>query len=422
MATERPPPVAAEPNAAAALPAAAGAVLTFLESVSRPSEVELYLKLFRNLPKESFAIIAPGAPVIRQGLGGFAEQLRFLTELGLTAPIVLGLFDPREASAQRERFVRRLTTAGLDVTLHGPAEADLVETLRDGLGRGRWPVVQLEDEPLQTRAERLAWLARLAEQLDTRKLVFARRRGPLRLENERSIGIAEKHLLSVDSRGLSLVNLRTDAALLAERRLLRRSDRALFEHVQTLLGSCADENLLVSIASPLDLLRELFTVKGSGTLVKRGTLIQRFDGYSRVDRARLELLLESSFGHDLREGFFSVAPLAVYVEQDYRGAAIVHDTPDAPYLAKFSVDPVAQGEGMGRDLWQALSRDFPRLFWRTRAENPISAWYCSMCDGLMRMPGWHVFWRGVEPELVPRLVAHALARGDDFHRPPSSPC
>ena len=41
-------------------PDAAGVVLTFLESVGRRSEAELYLKLFRELPKESFAIIAPG--------------------------------------------------------------------------------------------------------------------------------------------------------------------------------------------------------------------------------------------------------------------------------------------------------------------------------------------------------------------------
>lgn len=410
MASESVRPV--DPTLTPALPATAEAVLTFLESVSRRSEAELYLGLFRRMPRESFAIIAPGAPVIRQGQGSFAEQIRFLTDLGLAAPIVLGLFDPAQAASARERLTRRLEAAQIDFTLHFPREEDLTEILRADLRAGRWPIVQLAEEP----NDRLAWLARLAEGLDTRKLVLLRRRGPLHLTSERSLSIAEKNLLSVDSRGLSLVNLRTDTELLTGQKLLRKEDATLFGHVQALLGSCRDEKLLVSITSPLDLLRELFTMKGAGTLIKRGTAIRRFDSYAELDRARLELLIESSFGHELRDEFFAKAPLAVYVEQDYRGAAIILDTPDAPYLAKFSVDPVAQGEGMGRDLWQAMSRDFPRLFWRTRPDNPISTWYASVCDGLVRLPRWHVFWRGIEPERIPKLIEHALGQGDDFHR------
>src|SRR5215813_14046471 len=59
-------------------PDAAGVVLTFLESVGRRSEAEFYLKLFRELPKESFAIIAAEAAVLRYAAGSLVEQLRFL--------------------------------------------------------------------------------------------------------------------------------------------------------------------------------------------------------------------------------------------------------------------------------------------------------------------------------------------------------
>lgn len=410
MASESVRPV--DPALTPALPATAEALLTFLESVSKRSEAELYLGLFRRLPKESFAIIAPGAPVIRQGQGSFTEQLRFLSDLGLTAPIVLGLFDPAHAAAARERLVKRLEAAGLELTLHQPApDQDLSETLRSELRAGLWPIVELAES-----GERLTWLARTCERLDTRKLVLLRRRGPLHLASERSQDIAEKNLLSIRSGGLSLVNLRTDAELLASQRLIRREDATLLGYVQTLLESCADEQLLVSITSPLDLLRELFTVKGAGTLIKRGTAIERFASYEGVDLQRLEALIEASFGHDLKDEFFREAPLAVYVEQNYRGAAIVQNAAVAPYLAKFAVDPLAQGEGMGRDLWQAVSRDFPTLFWRTRAGNPISVWYSSVSDGLMRLPGWHVFWRGIAAAQVPSVIEDALGRGDDFHR------
>ncbi len=70
-------------------------MLTFLESVGRRSEAEFYLRMFHGLPKESFAVIVPGGPVVRSALGSIVEQLRFLADLGLYATVVLGLFDSR---------------------------------------------------------------------------------------------------------------------------------------------------------------------------------------------------------------------------------------------------------------------------------------------------------------------------------------
>src|SRR5262245_51482683 len=112
------------------LPGTADAVLRFLESVGRRSEAELYLRLFRQLPKESFAIIAPGAPVIRQGLGAFTEQLRFLADLGLSAPVVLGLYDPAQSTQAADRLQKRAETAALDPVRHSAREPDLIERLK----------------------------------------------------------------------------------------------------------------------------------------------------------------------------------------------------------------------------------------------------------------------------------------------------
>ncbi|HLV66056.1 MAG TPA: hypothetical protein VKY73_09585, partial [Polyangiaceae bacterium] len=94
-------------------PSAAEVVLTFLESVGRRSEAELYLRLFHQLPKESFALIAPGGPVVRYGAGALVEQLRLLAELDLFAPLVLGLFDPESVAASLERLGRALPSVGL---------------------------------------------------------------------------------------------------------------------------------------------------------------------------------------------------------------------------------------------------------------------------------------------------------------------
>ena len=61
--------------------------------------------------------------------------------------------------------------------------------------------------------------------------------------------------------------------------------------------------------------------------------------------------------------------------------------------------------------------EFPTVFWRARATNPIGAWYTKLCDGLMRFPAWHVFWRGLAIEQVPAAVAFALAAPVDIAAP-----
>ena len=61
----------------------------------------------------------------------------------------------------------------------------------------------------------------------------------------------------------------------------------------------------VSITKPAELAKELFTHRGSGTLVRRGERVLRFEGsWDGVDLARLKTLIESSFGRTLVPDYF----------------------------------------------------------------------------------------------------------------------
>lgn len=416
-----PAPLAPASAPLSASPSAAEVVLTFLESVGRRSEAELYLRLFRKLPKESFALIAPGGPVLREGVGTLVEQLHFLGELGLFAPLVLGLFDPESAAAGAERLARRLPAAGLSHTLHAANEPDLAQSLVSDLRSERFPIVSFGPDPGVGTEQRLMALAELARRLDTRKVVLLRRRGGIPSRADRPIVLGPGHTLSASGGWVSVINLRTDHhALLAAKRFGKR-DLELITGADTLLDAVGSSSLLVSVTSPLNLLKELFTVKGAGTLIKIGTEIERRDAYTEEDVTRLRPLLEESFGRTLAPDFFDRPPLAVYIESSYRGAAILHAAAPAPYLSKFAVLPEAQGEGIGHDLWHAIERDFPRIFWRARPNNPIAVWYQSECDGMLRRPGWNVYFRGLEPERVPDLVAHAEAMPPDFVGPKEAP-
>jgi len=392
-------------------------VLTFLESVGRRSEAEFYLRLFLKLPPESFGIIAPGATVIRYALGSLVEQLKFLADLGLHAPVVLGLYDPEQAAASADRLMKRLQLAGMDACPHDMGEPGLAETLRVELRADRLPVVHFRATEGQTIEDRLNELGQLAKELDTRKFVLLRRRGGLKPLTPRRLELAPGYFLPTDGGRISIINLRTDRAGIVPGKTLPKRDSELLAAAERLIDLSQPTPILASITSPLNLLKELFTVKGAGTLIKLGSAVSRHRSFVNLDIERLRRLLEASFGRALGEKFFDRTPLAVYVEAEYRGAAVVAHGNPVPYLSKFAVEPEAQGEGMGRDLWQAISRDYPALYWRGRADNPIASWYASVCDGMVRLPEWNVYWRGIETHRIPEVIEAARSHPADFAAP-----
>ncbi|MEN7972760.1 MAG: hypothetical protein ABFR47_02875, partial [Verrucomicrobiota bacterium] len=83
----------------------------------------------------------------------------------------------------------------------------------------------------------------------------------------------------------------------------------------------------LSITSPINLLQEIFTVKGAGTLFRKGSAIELFHGLENVDRARLLNLLEASFGKKLGSQAFLENVGDAYVEKEYRGAVLLEKHP-----------------------------------------------------------------------------------------------
>jgi acetylglutamate kinase len=67
-----------------------------------------------------------------------------------------------------------------------------------------------------------------------------------------------------------------------------------------------------------------------------------------------------------------------------------------PYLDKIGVTEEAQGEGLGGSIWLRMKDENPKLFWRSRVENPINGWYFEEAQGSFRQGKWVVFWYGME--------------------------
>ena len=374
------------------------AILRFLDGVGRRSEAEFYLALFRAESKESFATLVIEAAVLRNAFEAVQLDLRFLHGLGLVPVVVLGVFSPGAAAVEHaERLRRRLERSEVPADVHRVGVS--AETVTASARAGRIPILVFDANGTDA-SDRLDVVGNLAATLRTRKLIFVARRGGLRPRGA--------------ERDLPIINLSTDYDTLIASRTLPSKQVFLLAHARRLMVEKASHRMLVAMTSPLQLLRELFTVKGAGTLVKRGSTVTRHDGYSGLDVARLSALLESSFGRAPLGDFFERPITRVYLEENYRGAALMLETPLGGYLSKFAVTREAQGEGIGRDLWQLVIADYPAIFWRARPNNPIASWYTQECDGMARFAEWHVFWRGMPTDRIEECIRWALEQPADF--------
>src|SRR5512140_1840523 len=374
-------------------------VLRFLESTGRPSEARLYLDLFRARPREQFAAIAIDAHVMADAADAVVQDLRFLAALDLFPTVVLGIFQPADASSHAGSLLRHLGDEGVRAK-EIPAAGALAKRVTECAAGGVVPVVVFEPSGNEPPGERLGRLGGLLRELQARKLLFLHRPGGLRQEGAL----------------VPIVNLTTDLPGLLASKEISRKEALILEHARRFCEEAAPVSFTVAITSPLNLLRELFTVKGAGTLLRRGARIVLHPGWDGVDVPRLRELLASSFGRPPREEFFATSPSRVYLEQGYRGCAILVKTPLGAYLTKFAVSAEAQGEGMARDLWDALAADTPVVFWRARRTNPISEWYVKLCDGLARLPDWTVYWKGLDTGSIPAAIEWAVGQPVDFPR------
>jgi hypothetical protein len=381
----------------------------FLWSIGKRAEAEFYLGLFRTEAKERFATIAVDGPVMTHALDALVVDLRFLSELGLVPIVILGLLDAGDAARHAAALTRALEGAPVPARLVTPLTAStdlesgvrgasaLAEAARSTAREGFIPIIPFDAASTGTGAERFETLGALIDELQTRKLIFLQRRGGL----------------AVDGQPVGIVELNADLASLVTSTEVSRKQKTILNGVKRLLDRLAHP-CTFAITSPLDLLRELFTTSGAGTLVRRAARIERHADYTRIDTTRLRAMLESAFNRPLSPGFLDRPVSGIYLEEQYRGVAMVMETSLGAYMSKFAVERQAQGEGIGKDVWSALIADHATVFWRSRAANPVNAWYTKQCDGMARSGVWQVFWRGVPPTQIPEAIAFALDQPKDF--------
>lgn len=427
-------------------------IVRLLSSMGSAKEIQQYLKRFSEVDAKRFAVVKVGGAVLRDELADLASSLTFLQQVGLT-PIVLHGAGPQLDEELSAAGIEKHTVGGLRVTspkalgivrrVFQQQNLKLVEALqsmdtratsvatgvfmasyldRDTYGLvGKVDSINLAPIEASLRANSIPVIASLGEtdegQLLNINADFAANELVRVLQPYKIVfltgtgGLLDKQGKLIDS-----INLSTEFEHLMAQPWINGGMRLKLEQIADLLADLPLTSS-VSITRPSELAKELFTHKGSGTLVRRGEKVLTFDSWASIDLARMRTLIESSFGRTLVSDYFErTRPLRIYVSENYRTAMIlteehVDNGQGLPYLDKFAVLDDAQGEGLGRAVWQVMREENPQLFWRSRHGNAVNPFYDAESDGCLKQPHWKVFWYGIHDfDTIARCVTHCAQR------------
>ena len=368
-------------------------VLKSLSAVGAQHEAKFYADLFARQDAETFAMIVLDPRCLREPLlEALIAALRILSNLELSPTLVVGAMEDARTSvkAQAQRLSKELGKSGVRTMKLNTATYGLIKEVRKVARGGKIPILEMTDRRGQMN------LAGLTKALQPQKIIFLQPSGGLNENGVRRANLTIADLPEfMETETFSAGQVRFLDSVL----VLEKSAKARRSYV---------------IASPLNLLGELFTTNGSGTLIRRGIDFDTGKSFKDFDQTKLTYALESAFDKRLKPSFYDTPLYAGFIESEYRGGALFKEQAGIPYLSKFFVTREARGDGIAKDIWNTACKDVASFVWRSRMGNPFNAWYMRKCDGMQRMGDWRVFWIGLDAGKIGDAISAAAFALDDF--------
>ncbi len=405
-------------------------IVQLLSNMTDGKEIRSYLQRFAEVDQSRFAVIKIGGAILEDNLQESAAALAFLHTVGLT-PIVLHGGGPQLDAAlaakglggekidglrvtddavldvardvfmtENIKLVEAVRKEGVDAhsLTAGAIEADYID--RDRLGYVGAPTkVRLDLISSVVRSGAVPILTCLGVspggQLlnvngDTATRALVEAVAPLKIIFLSSVG----GLLGHDGEPLHSINLATDFDGLMHADWVQGGMRLKLQEIKKLLDA-APMSSSASITTPAELIKELFTHGGSGTLVRRGELIKSYADKTAIDRAKAEHLVSAAFGRQVKPEWWQQLRIQdAHISESYRAGALISQVDDFLYLDKFAVLDDARGEGLARTVWRKAVHDKPVMFWRSRTDNGFNAFYHNVAAGAVKTGPWTVFWIG----------------------------
>lgn len=416
-----------------------------LLQLGQSTEAQYYLDQYKDSRQLKFAVVKVGGNVIANQLKELAESLSLLTHLGLT-PIVLHGAGPQldvEIKKQQlpvnkidglrvsdaatmavvepvvQQVHQQLLTALADVDIqtksifNGVFSCDYLDKDKYGLV-GEVKQVHLATINQAIKNKQVPVLSCLGQDDDgkvmninadiaMRKLVWESK--PAKVIFVTPTG----GLLDENNQIISAIQLNNQYHDLMQQQWLHSGMKLKIQQIYQLLKPMP-RRLSVSITSAEQLGKELFTHKGKGTFVSMGENINHHQLIGSDVKLKLISLLQSTFAKKLKPNFFDELKLkSIFISESGQAVALVTEGHKGkPYLNKFAVTSQAQGQGLGKAIWEKMLAYYPEIYWRSRSNNNINTWYYKQADCSYKKNVWVVFSCGMElPDAMACMQAGA---------------
>ncbi len=422
-------------------------IVRLLSNMGSAKEIQQYLKRFSQLDAKRFAVVKVGGAILADDMDNLVSSLAFLQQVGLTpivvhgagpqlneelakegikTPIIDGLRVTSPAAlrvvrrvfhAENLKLVEALQAMGARASsvIGGVFEADYLNKRKYQLV-GKVTRVDLSGVEANIAAGSIPVIASMGETaggqiLNINADVAANELVAVLKPYKIIFLTGTGGLLDADGEVISSINLSTDFDALMAAEWVNGGMRLKIQQIHDLLKKLPLSSS-VSITRPEELAKELFTHRGSGTMLRLGEKVIRATQWKQLDLKRLRELVESGFGRKLMPDYFKRTPLyRAYVSQHYRAALLITLEDGVPHLDKFAVAQDAQGEGLGAAAWMRMRSEIPRLFWRARPGNAVNDFYFDESDGCVKGEKWNVYWYGLESFAeIQRAVEHCRVR------------
>lgn len=382
-------------------------VMGLFKILGSEKEREMFLSIFQSVNPENFALLMIEPDVLRTKPDLLAWDLAFLSHLDLT-PILIVEIEKDSDVKCRNYLIKRVKSYGGDIR-HFPLkrsenQADWMpyKQLQRTAKKGDISLISV-DNKVKDGVTSSKVALNLIREFYPRKILVLNDQGGLHLKS--------------GSR-LNYLEIDPDLELLYFQKVISGKTYQEIRKYREILLKAKEggKKVHVQVTSPGDILKELFTVQGSGTYLNLANELELYNGYKGLDKDKIWTLIESGFGLQLKSKYQFSPQDKVILDEDYKALAVLKKYQGLLYLDKFVVKKRHQAEGWGNSLWREILELNAKIFWRTKSSNPLKNWYFKKSDGHQVIDDWYVYWIGLNEKERKKALRYCRDREDSFIR------
>lgn len=403
-------------------------ILKLLSGMSSEKEIRKYLDRFSS-DDFRFAVIKVGGAVIENDLDNLISSLVFLNEVGLR-PIIVHGGGPKLSRALEEKKIHFSFKDGQRITSQKVLDEAIDvfkaenQKITSALIKKNVSAVSLIDDIFKCiiQDEELGFIGSIIETNSNKirniisnggvpviaPMGYTDKKQIVNINGDKATQALAKEIspdkviflseiggiLDGSDNLISTINIKDDYERLMSEGWLHSGMKLKLKEIKLLLDHLPS-NSSVSITKPLYLNRELFTDAGFGTLVKAGHQIDKLKELDNINKDVITSILESAFKGTLDKNYFINQDKEYYVSSCRRASIAISHHQNIAYMDKFAVKADARGEGLGNAIWNRMTADHKKVFWRARPNNTINFFYKNVCDGFQKTDEWNIFWIGI---------------------------